>query len=95
MKSFLEVLSKDEMFAYCEIEMIRVDESMKRNLLTSKVLKMYVPLSKFNMVSGSVNSGDVFVVLHNAGRVVKVCERDLEAKAKRKALKNKKVSTTV
>lgn len=89
MKSFLEVISKDATFAYCEIEMIRTDVSMKKDLVTGNVLKVYVPLSKFNMVSGSVNAGDVFVVLHNAGRVIKVCERDMEARAKRKALKRR------
>ena len=36
MKSYLEIISKDETFALCEVEMIPADESAKKEYVTSK-----------------------------------------------------------
>ena len=91
MKSYLEIISKDETFALCEVEMIPVDESAA--YVTSQVKMTYVPMSKFSMVNGTIDEGDVFIVLHNSGRVIRVCERDIEEKSKRRALKQRGVAT--
>ena len=79
MKSYLEIISKDETFALCEVEMIPVDESAKKEYVTSQVKMTYVHMSKFSMVNGTIDEGDVFIVLHNSGRVIRVCERDIES----------------
>ena len=42
MKSYLEIISKDETFALCEVEMIPVDESAKKAYVTSQVKMTYV-----------------------------------------------------
>lgn len=44
MKSYLEIISKDETFALCEVEMIPVDESAKKAYVTSQVKMTYVPM---------------------------------------------------
>lgn len=62
--------------------------------MNGKSRKMtYVPMSKFSMVNGTIDEGDVFIVLHNSGRVIRVCERDIEEKSKRRALKQRGVAT--
>ena len=93
MKSYLEIISKDETFALCEVEMIPVGKSNKKEYVTSQVKMTYVHMSKFCMVNGTIDEGDVFIVLHNSGRVIRVCERDIEEKSKRRALKKRGVAT--
>lgn len=92
MKSFLEVLEKENTFALCEVEMISTEESAKKANEPKQVKMTYVPLDKFNMI-GNVTEGDVFAVLHNAGRVFKVLEKDLEATASRRVIKKREKMT--
>ena len=88
----MEIISKDATMALCEVELIPVNESMKKEYITSQVKLVYVPLEKFNMVTSHVEVGQVFVVLHNLGRVIRVCEKDVEAMTKRKALKKQEIT---
>ena len=44
-------------------------------------------MNKFVGMANSVQEGDVFSVIHNDGRIVRVIEKDIEATKKRAVLK--------
>ena len=83
----MQVLEKEPNFAICEVEMIWCEESQKKDYITSAVKKTLVPMNKFVGMANSVQEGDVFSVIHNAGRIVRVIEKDIEATKKRAVLK--------
>ena len=87
MVSFMQVLEKEPNFAICEVEMIWCEESQKKDYITSAVKKTLVPMNKFVGMANSVQEGDVFSVIHNDGRIVRVIEKDIEATKKRAVLK--------
>lgn len=87
MISYMHVISKDPNFVIAEVEMIWLEESKKKDYITSAVKKTLVPMNKFVGMAKSVQEGDVFSVIHNDGRIVRVIEKDIEATKKRAVLK--------
>ena len=87
MVSFMQVLEKEPNFAICEVEMFWCEERQNKDYITSAVKKTLVPMNKFVGMANSVQEGDVFSVIHNDGRIVRVIEKDIEATKKRTALK--------
>lgn len=87
MISYMHVISKNPNFVIAEVEMIWLEESQKKDYITSNVKKTLVPMNKFVGMANSVQEGDVFSVIHNEGRIVRVIEKDIEATKKRAVLK--------
>ena len=73
MVSFMQVLEKEPNFAICEVEMIWLEESKKKDYITSAVKKTLVPMNKFVGMANSV--------------IVRGIEKDIEATKKRAVLK--------
>lgn len=91
MISYMHVISKNPNFVIAEVEMIWIEESQKKDQITSNVKKALVPMNKFVGMANSVQEGDVFSVIHNEGRIVRVIEKDIEATKKMAALKKEVV----
>ena len=91
MISYMHVISKNHNCVIAEVEMIWLEESQKKDSITSAVKKTLVPMNKFVGMAKSVQEGDVFSVIHNDGQIVRVIEKDIEATKKMAALKKKVV----
>lgn len=91
MLSYMRVIYKNPNFVIAEVEMIWIEESKKKDYITSAIKKTLVPMNKFVGMANSVQEGDVFSVIHNDGRIVRVIEKDIEATKKMAALKKEVV----
>ena len=86
MISYMHVISKKPNCVIAEVEMIWIEESQKKDYK-----KTLVPMNKFVGMAKSVQEGDVFSVIHNDGRIVRVIEKDIEATKKMATLKKQVV----
>lgn len=87
----MHVISKNHNCVIAEVEMIWLEESQKKDYITSAVKKTLVLMNKFVGMAKFVQEGDVFSVIHNDGQIVRVIEKDIEATKKMAALKKKVV----